>query len=327
MNKLISVIVPVYNVENYLIECIESVVNQTYKNIEIILVDDGSTDTSGKICDIYAVKDKRIVVVHKKNGGLSDARNAGIRKATGDYLLFIDSDDYLDDINGIEELVCSITDDYDVVNYKYKKFDESTSTIYDCLPSPNYNKLKNILNNEDRLKWMISNSLFISSACNKLIKRKFLVDNNLFFELGRLSEDIVWSFKLLYYSKSMCAVDLDFYVYRQREGSITHTVNPKHIQDLLINLSEMTNLVENIETNELKNVFYNFISYQYGTMLIAIQYTNSNIKKKYYKQLKELSYLLKYDLDTKVRKLNKINKYFGFNILYLFCDIYAKVRK
>lgn len=97
MNPLISVIVPIYNVEKYLARCVDSIVNQTYKDFELILVDDGSPDNSGKICDEYAKKDSRIKVVHKKNGGLSDARNAGMAVATGEYISFIDSDDYVSD--------------------------------------------------------------------------------------------------------------------------------------------------------------------------------------------------------------------------------------
>ena len=96
MKDLISIIVPVYNVEDYLPECIESIINQTYKNIEIILVDDGSTDRSGIICDYYAKKDQRIIVIHKKNTGVANSRNIGIDIAKGDYIFFVVSDDMLD---------------------------------------------------------------------------------------------------------------------------------------------------------------------------------------------------------------------------------------
>ena len=95
MEELISIIVPVYNVEKYLEKCVDSIINQTYKNIEIILVDDGSKDNSGKICDIIKEKDERIKVIHKQNGGLSDARNAGLKIAKGTYIGFVDSDDYI----------------------------------------------------------------------------------------------------------------------------------------------------------------------------------------------------------------------------------------
>lgn len=94
--QFISIIVPIYNVEKYLPQCLDSIINQTYKNLEIILIDDGSTDNSGKICDKYKLLDNRIIVIHKSNGGLSDARNTGINIATGDYISFVDADDFID---------------------------------------------------------------------------------------------------------------------------------------------------------------------------------------------------------------------------------------
>ena len=115
MNPLISVIVPIYNVEKYLARCVDSIVNQTYKNLEIILVDDGSPDRCPQMCDDYAEKDSRIKVVHKKNGGLSDARNAGMAVATGEYISFIDSDDWIETsmfellINNIFQYDCEIS--------------------------------------------------------------------------------------------------------------------------------------------------------------------------------------------------------------------------
>ena len=117
--KKISVVVPIYNVEKYLPECIESVQNQSYMNLEIILVDDGSPDNSGKIADEYAKKDGRIKVIHKKNGGLSDARNAGIEVATGDYIMFLDSDDLLtaDACKVLEEKIEKENADYVIGNY------------------------------------------------------------------------------------------------------------------------------------------------------------------------------------------------------------------
>lgn len=115
MNPLISVIVPIYNVEKYLVRCVDSIVNQTYKNLEIILVDDGSPDRCPQMCDDYAEKDSRIKVVHKKNGGLSDARNAGMAVATGEYISFIDSDDWIETsmfellLNNIFQYDCEIS--------------------------------------------------------------------------------------------------------------------------------------------------------------------------------------------------------------------------
>ena len=122
MEELVSIIVPVYNVEDYLTECIESAIKQTYHNLEIILVDDGSTDTSGKICDMYACKDDRIKVFHKQNGGLSDARNTGIEKATGEYIYFLDSDDMLP-TGAIEKMLnACVQEDADMAIAGVEKF-------------------------------------------------------------------------------------------------------------------------------------------------------------------------------------------------------------
>ena len=107
MNKLVSIIIPVYNVEKYLAECIESVLKQTYQNIEILLIDDGSPDNSGKICDEYEEKDSRVRVIHKENGGVSSARNVGLEQANGEYITFIDSDDFVSE-SYIEELYIAL---------------------------------------------------------------------------------------------------------------------------------------------------------------------------------------------------------------------------
>ena len=125
MNSLISVIVPIYNVEKYLDRCVESIINQTYKNLEIILVDDGSPDNCTQMCDDYAKKDSRIRVVHKENGGLSDARNAGMEVATGEYVSFIDSDDYIS-LDFYETLFQTMIDnDSDIVECSVVKFYEN----------------------------------------------------------------------------------------------------------------------------------------------------------------------------------------------------------
>ena len=119
----VSIVVPVYNVEKYLNQCVDSVLAQTYKNIEVILVDDGATDASPAICDEYAEKDNRVKVVHKKNGGLSSARNSGIKVATGDYLMFIDSDDYWNADFVLRELIDkTLASDADITCFGYREY-------------------------------------------------------------------------------------------------------------------------------------------------------------------------------------------------------------
>ncbi|MDR1008372.1 MAG: glycosyltransferase [Campylobacteraceae bacterium] len=158
---LISVIVPVYNVEQYLKKCLNSITNQTYKNLEIILVDDGSPDNCGKICDEYAAKDKRVRVIHKNNGGLSDARNAGLDIASGEYIAFVDSDDYID-LQAYEELIdIALKEESDIVISSFYYVKKSGIFLYE-------KSLKG-LNKEEILYQFLSDN-YHSSVCNKFFK-------------------------------------------------------------------------------------------------------------------------------------------------------------
>ena len=135
---LISVIIPIYNVENYLAKCVNSVIDQNYKNLEIILVNDGSPDNCGSICDEYAQKDNRIVVIHKKNGGLSDARNAGLKISTGDFITFVDSDDYVNK-DFISTLVSLIQDfEADIAISPFIHFKDDEKKVKKILPVLNF---------------------------------------------------------------------------------------------------------------------------------------------------------------------------------------------
>lgn len=211
---LISIVVPIYNVEIYIEKCLESLINQTYKNIEIILVNDGSTDLSGYICDDFATKDKRIKVIHKSNGGLSDARNIGIDVATGDYIAFIDSDDWID-LKMIEILYKYInTYNADIAQGDYiEVYDENIVTDIDiCEEVICYNseKILESLYGRTATKTVI--------ACNKLYKRELF--EKIRFPKGKLHEDEFTTYKLLYSANLIVDSNLPIYYYRQRQGSI-----------------------------------------------------------------------------------------------------------
>lgn len=216
MNPLISIIVPVYNVEKYLSKCLDSIVNQTYKNLEIILVDDGSTDNSGDICDEYANKDNRIKVIHKENGGLSDARNKGMNIAKGEYVGFVDSDDYIaKDMyeylyafavkNDLDVAMCASCDVYEDKIIYPKNFE---SIILD--------KKEKIIEN-----------IFINpfggaavSVCSKLFK--YDVIKNIRFDLGKTYEDVYFLLKWIANTNKFGRCDKVKYYYVQRGESITH---------------------------------------------------------------------------------------------------------
>lgn len=214
---LISIIVPVYNVEKYLGECIDSIINQTYKNLEIILVDDGSTDNSGKICDDYAIIDKRVSVIHKKNGGLSDARNIGIEFARGYYLYFADSDDYISE-NAIEVLF-NTAEKYnaDIVKANVYIIDNLGNPIESDGDS-NSTKGVAIYNKNEAIDRFIDKTW---SAWNKLYKSS--IHKNVLFPVGKIHEDEAIMCDLLQKVNKVVEIDDKLYYYRRRKGSITES--------------------------------------------------------------------------------------------------------
>lgn len=224
-DDLVSIIIPVYNVENYLDKCVDSVILQTYKNIEIILVDDGSKDHSGAICDHWKEKDKRIKVIHKTNGGLSSARNAGIEISSGDYLFFLDSDDYIS-VHTIEILL------------KHAK--ENNADLVETALTHVY-KNKNVcrapkgpikvLGTEEALIWDLGGKGGAVSSCGKLFKRSIF--SNYRFREKKLHEDHFSIVDLLSKANRFVFVPDSFYYYIHRNNSITtYDFSPKSLDDM-----------------------------------------------------------------------------------------------
>lgn len=215
MDNKISVIIPVYNVEKYIHECIDSVINQTYTNLEIILVDDGSTDSCASICDAYAKKDSRIRVIHKENGGLSDARNAGLEIATGKYIGYVDSDDYIaPDMYECLLKACE-ENDAEIAICRFHIFIDKVQT------DGNIIKGNKIYNSKEILSAYIDENgeeLITPSAWSKLYQRECI--KGLQFPKGKLCEDIVYTTKAFYNAKKISYVDRELYFYRNRPGSI-----------------------------------------------------------------------------------------------------------
>ena len=219
MNDLITVIVPIYNVELYLCKCVDSIINQTYKNIEIILVDDGSTDSCGEICDSYVEKDSRIKVIHKQNGGLSDARNAGIEILTGKYVTFIDSDDWVE-ATYVEQLYKLIVEN---------NADLSVCDFY-CIDSENYiynlpatDMKVFVWNREEAISMLLTVNKMSTSAWGKLYKSKFFTENNIRFPKGKLFEDIPVTYKIVLEADKIVFGNYALYNYFVRQQSISNT--------------------------------------------------------------------------------------------------------
>ena len=248
MNKLISIIVPIYKVENYLKKCINSIINQTYKNIEILLIDDGSPDNCGIICDEYAKKDKRVKVIHKKNGGLSDARNYGIEASTGDYIIFVDSDDYISK-NMCEILIKNaLKYDADIISCNYKEIYSDNNR--EKINKQSIKKELEVYNNLEVIyKYFFDYTVDINVVWNKLYKRElFFKRESIRFPKGKLHEDDYTICKLYYYANKIVIINDVLYYYIRRCDSITGNFSDINILDKIDAIIEHYNFAKNKET-------------------------------------------------------------------------------
>lgn len=225
MEELISIIVPIYNVENYINKCVDSILNQTYKNLEILLIDDGSPDKCGKICDEYKSVDKRVIVVHKENGGLSDARNIGISLAKGKYISVIDSDDWIE-TNMIEVLyknICKYKADISICD-----FSEEDIEGKQLMEKKATGEIK-VFNNEEALNELVIQNNITNHAWNKLYRKELF--KNIQYPKGQLMEDVSTTYRLFEESKCIVHQDVILYHYIQRNSSILGNITKKRIID------------------------------------------------------------------------------------------------
>lgn len=316
---LISVIVPVYNVEKYLHKCINSILNQTYKNLEIILIDDGSTDNSGKICDEYALKDNRIKVIHKENGGLSSARNAGLDICSGDYIGFVDSDDYIAEDMYEYLYVNLIKNNADVAMCNYWIENNLNTEIADSSLE------KFILNNKSNiLKFHLEHGMFFP-VWNKIFKKEII--KNIKFPIGLNAEDVFILIDWINNCNKIVFGNDCKYFYLKRETSLYNRPANKNLFDEVIAFKKIMSYINNnLEFIENVEITRKWLIESYRFSLDRILF-KSNVNK--FKNEKEKI--------INVLKRNFIfiskNRYISFKskILYLIiivdCKIYFYLKK
>lgn len=270
---MISIIIPVYNVENYLKECLDSVANQTYTDFEAILVDDGSTDNSVAICDKYAQCDSRFKVFHKANNGLSSARNYGLDRAKGDYLVFIDSDDVLS-FNALEVCLKTLIDNnLDAVFSPLKQFWDKTP--YDC--SSIENTSYQILDTETCIKRMLLSDRIGHEAVAKIYKAYLWKDMR--FPIGKLYEDLLTTYYVVEKINKIAILDTPIYLYRQRQDSIMHSAVRERELELLYSSEKVTSDIVRSYPN-LQVACRRLDSINYLKLLQRILFQDPNIYKK-----------------------------------------------
>ena len=241
----ISLIIPVYNVEKYLKKCVDSIINQTFTDFEIILVDDGSKDNSGIICDEYATKDSRILVIHKDNGGVSSARNLGIIKASGDWILFVDADDVVPQDTLLYYANSIASNDIDMILGSYATCDEN-----DNIKKYNTNQFEKTISILDCLKlfYHSDTKLFQGYIWNRPMKRSIIMDHHLFFnESIYFKEDGLFAVQYMLCCTKKCLYSSRVvYYYYQHDNSSMHLYNSKVSDKYLTNLDARILCLENI---------------------------------------------------------------------------------
>lgn len=315
---LFSIIVPVYNVENYIRECVDSILIQNLENYELILIDDGSTDSSGIICDEYQKKNPQIKVIHKRNGGLSDARNAGIDAAGGRYLWFLDSDDFLLDKNAfmiISEMIKKRNPD--VIFFSYRKYYENSHRYSESMYAH--------MSDTSDIRECIEQNAYKALGCNKVTKRSMIQEHDMHFPLGFTGEDLMWCAELLAYAQEIVLCKKDLMAYRQRSGSITGNSDinfrKKHIDNVFCLMNQVIKKFEIYEkTNPEQELIANYLAYEYSWLLGE----TFPFWREYGEDAKRLCFLLEFDLCRKVHIVKKVKKLFGLKRTAYILSLFIK---
>ena len=308
MNELISIVVPIYNVEKELNRCFDSLINQTYHNIEIILVDDGSPDNCPHLCDIYAEKNFAVRAIHKENGGLSDARNAGLLEAKGKYVLFVDSDDYIE-VDTCERFVDAIgDDDIDVIVGCYKEINGNEVKYF-----THHNLEEKIVYNSKRyIISSISLNEWYAPAWLNLYNREFLLENKLFYKKGILYEDHQMLPRLFLCASRIKYLDYPFYNYVIRNNSIMTSKKSEIQRQMSLEIyEEWLDTFQSVQDMELQR-------YLYGA-LVKYYMANCRARKILGWKIRGMDFLFAYKYALNFKEKSKV-------LLFQLCpNIYCSI--
>lgn len=318
-----SLIIPIYKVEKYLRECIDSILNQTYKDFEVILIDDGSPDNCPMICDDYSKKDNRITVIHQQNAGLACARNSGISIAQGEYIICIDSDDYIIDKDFLQKISSKLETSSDIILYGYQKYFESNGIFGEkSVPILSQNMSTN-----EMLKTVLATDTYCGTAWTKAVKRSILKDNNIQFRAGMISEDIDWYLNVLCHAKTFESINEVGIIYRQRDGSISHNPKLNSLTDNLWILETWPDrILQNVNDNDIKTSLLNVMAYYYANDLILFSGYKKSQSAPFKTRLKKASYLLKYAVTPRSLIIKRFYKILGFEITVMLLKILSIIK-
>lgn len=322
---LFSIIIPVYNVEKYLHQCVDSVLCQTFRDFELILVDDGSPDSCPIICDSYAKQDFRVQVIHQQNAGQAAARNAGTQIAQGMYILYIDSDDYIQRSDFLLQLSERAEGLPDFICYKFCKLNDATGVL-----SPSPFSIPVFSNEESsypyRLMKLIEADAFYCAPWCKIIRRDLLNEHNITFQPGLLSEDQDWFYKIATVAKTVETIDTSFIAYRQRPGSTSRSWGTKNVNDTLNILNKWKSTFETSPESPVYRELLHSLAKLYCNLLIGFCAYDKSDRHGHIERLQQLVVLLRYDKNPRVKKISLIYRIVGFRLLLFIIGLAGKIK-
>lgn len=317
---LISIIIPVYNAEKFLKQCLDSICNQTYRKIEVILIDDGSEDNSWDICQMYKEKDKRIICVHKENEGPGMARNNGLQMASGDYIMFIDSDDYLYSIFNIERIVQRLEkNNVDLLMYNVGTYWEEDNHLVEegmIIEDSTFEQIKE----SEKFAFLLEKGLVYSGVLGKVLRRKMLIDHDIWYG-HRDCEDIVWSVKIYEKVETVDWCNDMVYIYRKQRKNSRSSAPFTH-ENLLV-VKEIYLKVKNNQEKYNEGML-SYIAYLYIVWLAQASLSKDIRVLQDMNEMKQCTFLLQHKIHPSVKKASVVYHMVGFKILTWLLGKYMK---
>lgn len=325
---IFSIIVPVYNTEKYLPQCVDSILGQSFSDFEVLLIDDESPDGSGALCDAYAEKDPRVRVIHQKNGGLSNARNSGLKTASGEFILFLDSDDYWIHGNVLEQIHQQfISANADAVLLKHHKLDVETGEL---LASSDTLRPEDLSGRSygEQLSVCVSTQLYDTCAWNKAFRRSLMQRQDLFFTEGIIAEDIDWAARLSLAASRLSIVAEPVHIYRKgRPGAITTSLKLQNLIDTKGSLERcIAYMVPEKRDRDFLDAYYSYVAYRYVIWMAESAVVKDPGKRALIHQMKQHKWLLCYHLNRKVKLAYAACTVLGYRLSCKLLGLYLTLK-
>lgn len=327
----VSVVIPIYKVENYLAQCVESVLSQTMRDLEVILVDDGSPDACPQIADGFAARDPRVTVIHQQNLGLSGARNSGLHRARGRLVVFLDSDDFWEGAVSLARCVEAFDErpDLDVLFFDALRYYEATGERVFGDVVWDRDRVSGASQTE-ALRYMVEIGDVRPSACTKVVRRQFLIENQLDFKPRVFSEDVEWFLRLITHPGTYDYVPLAFYMYRKnRAGSITNTIGAPNVGDIVDTvLAAAERMLRSDAPEDFKRDYLSYCCYQYTIALAFYPGLGLADRRAVRPRVREAQFLLAYEGYRNSRAIGRLVRGIGLEatarLLHTFLVLRAR---